>query len=130
MLEQFEAMRQKDLYIKEDNMSKNIPFEMGDIDTLFYDLSKNIDMSLLEKLYEDYKSFTKHQEPGLVGVQHNGIQGMEEEELPELNLHNNNNFNNLGNNGFNGFEAGIPDDFQDIDLMELPTLSLRGEHIN
>lgn len=126
-------MRQKDFYIKEDNISKNIPFEMGDIDTLFYDLSKNIEMSLLEKLYEDYKTFTKHQEPGIIGIQHNGIQGMEEEneeELPELNLHNNN-FNNQGNNGFNGFiEAGIPDDFQDLDLMELPTLSLRGEHIN
>lgn len=129
-IEQFEAMRQKDSYIKEDNTSKNIPFEMGDVDTLFYDLSKNIDMNLLEKLYEDYTSFTKQQEPGLVGIQHNGIQGMEEEELPELNLHNNNNFNNQGNNGFNGFEAGIPDDFQDIDLMELPTLSLRGEHFN
>ncbi len=45
-------------------MDKNIPCQMGDIDSLFYDLEKNINLGLLEKLYEDYILHTKQQEQG------------------------------------------------------------------
>jgi hypothetical protein len=54
-----ERVRLNDQYIIEENKNKNIPYEIGDIDSLFYSLDKEINVALLEKLYEDYLIFSK-----------------------------------------------------------------------
>lgn len=43
-------------------MNNNIPCELSDIDSLFYDLDKNLNLTLLDRLYEDYLVFKKQQE--------------------------------------------------------------------
>jgi hypothetical protein len=58
------TVEKRNEYIRQTNMDKNIPCQMGDIDSLFYDLDKNINLGLLEKLYEDYILHTKQQEQG------------------------------------------------------------------
>jgi len=65
--EQMEILKnvtKRDKYIRQENGEKNIPCELGDIDCLFYDLDKNLNLRLLEKLYEDYIIHTKQQERG------------------------------------------------------------------
>jgi len=58
------TIEKRNEYIRQTNMDKNIPCQLGDIDSLFYDLDKNINLGLLEKLYEDYIVHTKQQEQG------------------------------------------------------------------
>jgi len=123
-LEHFERIKEKDTYIKEDNMSRNIPYQIGDVDSLFYDLDKNIDLNLLHKLYEDFKAYANEQQnPEQPAAQH--VNPIMEEELPEIPGLNGNNY---GGNHFNpDFMGGFADNFQDIDLMALPNLMRRME---
>lgn len=98
-MEHFESIKLRDSQIKEDNLSKNIPYELGDVDCLFYDLDKNIRIDLLQKLYEDYQEFAQQQ------AKDNGSNFGMEEEIPQ---HNQDFF-----------------DPADIDLMQLGNLPLR-----
>lgn len=123
-LEHFEKIKERDNCIKEDNMNKNIPYQIGDIDSLFYDLDKNIDFGLLDKLYEDYKAYAEQQQ--FEKQQTQDINPMEEE-LPEIPGFGGNN-NNFEGNQFNpDLMGGFGGDFQDIDLMTLPNLMRRME---
>ena len=122
-LEHFEKIKERDNCIKEDNINKNIPYQIGDIDSLFYDLDKNIDFGLLDKLYEDYKAYAEQQQ--FEKQQTQDINPMEEE-LPEIPGFGGN--NNFEGNQFNpDFMGGFAGDFQDIDLMTLPNLMRRME---
>jgi len=49
-----EEIKQNDLAIREYNASKNIPADLGDMDSFFYDLEKNVDTHMLIKMHEDY----------------------------------------------------------------------------
>lgn len=70
---------------------------MGDVDRLFYDIDKNVDMYLLKKLSEDYTAGQNEEEKGL--------------ELPSLE-------DVLG--------PGMNDDFMDVNLMDLNNIDLLG----
>jgi hypothetical protein len=61
-LKEMQSLSDKDNIIKQANIDNNIPCELSDIDSLFYDLDKNLNMTLLGKLYEDYLVFQKQQE--------------------------------------------------------------------
>ena len=104
-------VKANDTYIKESNVSKNIPYEVGDVDKLFYDLDKDIDLKLLDKLYEDYQAFTKQQETEI-----NEKKRLEFNGSQENGIHN---FTNLQDGG------GLFDFDEEIDLMNLPDLSIR-----
>lgn len=120
-LERLENIKQKDSFIKDENINKNIPYELGDVDCLFYDLDKEVDLNLLAKLYEDNQVLIKQHERE--SAQH-GF-SMEEEfqdlELPGLNRQQQQ-FPQLPNNGM---EGGLFEWNDEIDLMDLANLPLR-----
>lgn len=105
-LEEFEKIRENDKYIKEMNTSKNIPFEMGDCDRLFYDLEKNVDADLLQKLSEDYNNYLNEDKDNSAGL-----------DLPILE-------EVMGpNNGLDDLNFDV--DFNNLDLFALENPSLR-----
>jgi len=108
----------RDSQIKEDNLSKNIPYELGDVDCLFYDLEKNIRIDLLQKLFEDYQEFVQQQS------KENSTFGMEEE-LPDLQLPGLGDRQNFMPNPNNEINGDLFNDPGDIDLMNLGSLPLR-----
>lgn len=55
------SLAEKDSMIKQANTNNNIPCELSDIDSLFYDLDKNINLTLLDQLYKDYLAFKGQQ---------------------------------------------------------------------
>ena len=57
---------------------KNIPCDISDVDSLFYDLDKNITVGLLEKLFEDYQMFAKQQERELQQLQQEENDGLQD----------------------------------------------------
>lgn len=67
-------------------MDKNIPCELGDIDCIFYDLDKQVDFTLLEKMYQDYKMYEREQKKE--EENHKVLGGMppldEEDDLPPM----------------------------------------------
>ena len=99
-------VEKKDEWIRQENTDKNIPCQLGDIDCLFYDLDKNLNLGLLEKLYEDYILHTKQQEQGKG-------HDMSPSSYPTEEL-------NLGN-GFE-FDQDFFEDVENLDFMMLPTL--------
>lgn len=44
------------------NKSKNVPEEIGDVDSLFYDLDKDVDIVLVEQLAEKFRQANQTQE--------------------------------------------------------------------
>jgi hypothetical protein len=106
-LEEFEKIRENDKYIKEMNTGKNIPFEMGDCDKLFYDLEKNVELDLLQKLSEDYNNYLNEDKDNSGGL-----------DLPILE-------EVMGpNNGLDDFNFDFMD-ANNIDLFALENPSLR-----
>lgn len=99
-------------------MGKNIPCEMGDVDRLFYDLDKNVDIFLLQKLSEDYNAFLNNSEDK------ENSRGLDSPSLEEVMGPNGN-----ANNNVNGFDDFILEpnfvDFANIDLLSLDNPSLR-----
>jgi len=88
------------------NTSKNIPFEMGDCDRLFYDLEKNVDADLLQKLSEDYNNYLNEDKDNSAGL-----------DLPILE-------EVMGpNNGLDDLNFDV--DFNNLDLFALENPSLR-----
>lgn len=115
-----QSIKEKDECIRLHNTEKNIPCEMGDVDSLFYDLGKTVGISLLEKLYEDYQVMAKQQRQE---------EAEEEAIVPEGQENINNNENMIVQNE-NNLRPNfvIPDfmeDFDNVDLMSLGELSLR-----
>jgi len=53
--EKLEKVKEEDDKIRFVNTDKNIPADMSDVDSLFYDLEKFVDISLLTKMHNDYK---------------------------------------------------------------------------
>jgi len=51
----FLKVEKNDASIKHFNIDKNIPFDLGDIDSIFYDLDKLVSAPLLQKIYDDYR---------------------------------------------------------------------------
>ena len=102
-----------DTYIKETNTSKNIPYEVGDVDKLFYDLDKDIDLKMLDKLFEDYQQHIKQQELEMkaAAAANNNQQA--------------NGMNNFMDQHTNGTDGNFFDFDEEIDLMNLPDLSIR-----
>lgn len=121
-LQEFEKIQQNDKYIKDTNVGKNIPFEMGDVDRLFYDMDKNVDNVLLQKLSEDYNAFLNEEDK-------ENSRGLDSPSLEDVNVHNNNGHNNINNGIGNGFDDFILEpnfmDFNNIDLLSLENPSLR-----
>jgi len=60
-LQSLQTLVEKDTHIKQVNINNNIPCGLSDIDSLFYDLDKNLNLTLLNHLYEDYLGFKKQQ---------------------------------------------------------------------
>lgn len=82
---------------------------MGDIDCLFYDLEKELNLGLLEKLYEDYAEFAKQQEK-----ESTNIEGLELER------------NQIGMEINGNFEQNLEGDLvDDLDFLNLDNLQLR-----
>lgn len=109
-LRSLEQERESAKYIKQDNLDKNIPFEMSDVDCLFYDLEKELNLGLLEKLYEDYVEFAKQQEK-------------ESANIDALELERN---QNIGMEINGNFEQNLEGDLvDDLDFLNLDTLQLR-----
>lgn len=61
-VDHFDRVKANDASIKQHNTDKNIPYEMGDVDCIFYDLDKQVELHLLERMYQDYKEFMRQQE--------------------------------------------------------------------
>lgn len=114
-----EKGREVDQYIKQNNKDKNIPFEMGDVDNLFYDLDKEVTISLLEKLYEDYLIFMKEQDKE--GLELGNLPRLEDDEMGD----NDNNFNINLNQDFGDLGNFGDDMMEDLDLLNLGNLQLR-----
>ncbi len=93
-------MRENDKYIKYTNSEKNIPFELGDTDMLFYNLERDMSIALLEKLHEEYLMMSKDENEGEMKSETNNNNMM----LPEV---------------------GEFDFLEDVDLMNLDNLQLR-----
>jgi hypothetical protein len=110
-----EKVCQNDQYIIQENINKNIPYEMGDVDSLFYSLDKEMNIALLRKLYEDYLVILKEQEK-----ENNTI--IEEPPLLDIELERtqriiiNPNFDE--NNGEEEF-------MEDLDIFNINNLQLR-----
>jgi len=90
-------MRENDKYIKYTNSEKNIPFELGDTDILFYNLERDMSIALLEKLHDEYLLMSKDENEGEVKSETNMM-------FPEV---------------------GEFDFLEDVDLMNLDNLQLR-----
>jgi hypothetical protein len=58
---QFDVVKEKDEELRRFNIDNNIPVELGDIDSLFYDFDKNIDCYLLDKMRLEYEQMVKQQ---------------------------------------------------------------------
>jgi len=111
-MKSLEETRCNDQYIKKKNINKNIPFEIGDIDCLFYDLDKEVNISLLEKLYEDYINFVKEQ-------------GKELKPEDPLLLNEGHNVNINNHNMELELDFGQEEFVEDLDLLNLDNLQLR-----
>jgi hypothetical protein len=107
-------------------VDKNIPYDMGDVDSLFYDLDKHVDIGLLNKMYQDYKAMLKQQEKE---EGNNKILGGlppledEEEDLPAPTLM-------RGNLEIENINQNPVDDNidEEIDFLGLDNLTLRRTH--
>lgn len=110
-----QSLEQRSQEIRQANIERNIPCEMGDVDSLFYDLEKNVEIALLEKLYDDYVMFKRQQERETEGKEGEGSP-----DLPPL-VHSNDDLGlpNLGNG------LDFLDDLDNIDLMNLGEPQLR-----
>lgn len=105
-LDHFVRVEANDLSIKQHNTDKNIPCDMGDVDSIFYDLDKQVEFNLLERMYQDYRDYMRQQE-------------MEEKAKQEKERESD------GEHGQpNKLLGGLPplDDIDD-DLPEIPTLT-------
>ena len=96
-LQYLNEMRENDKYIKYTNSEKNIPFELGDTDMLFYNLERDMSIALLEKLHEEYLLMSKDENEGEMKNESDMM-------LPEV---------------------GEFDFLEDVDLMNLDNLQLR-----
>ena len=105
------------------NKSKNIPAEIGDIDSLFYDLDKNPTINVIKTLYENHN----HTQQQVAGEETNSI--IIEEELKELD-------NQVTSQTLNtnSKKSQLPElvqeelNFDDMEIEDLPsmdTLTLR-----
>lgn len=83
---------------------------MGDVDCLFYDLEKELNLGLLEKLYDDYVAFSKQQEK-----ESTNVDGLELERNQNIGMEINGNFEQ-------NLEGDLVDD---LDFLNLDTLQLR-----
>mgnify|MGYP001033812650 CR=1 FL=1 len=98
---------------------------MGDIDSLFYDLDKQIDIALLNKMYQDYKMMLKQQEKE--ECNHKILGGLpspeeEEEDLNPPNLM-------RGNLEIENIHHPVNDNIdEDLDFLGLDNLTLRRTH--
>ena len=101
--------------MKEKNINKNIPFEIGDVDCLFYDLDKEVNIPLLEKLYEDYILFVKEQ-----GKEIN-LPEPPEDPFMFNDVHNGNGNHNMELE----FDFGQEEFAEDLDLLNLGNLQLQ-----
>lgn len=61
LLQELQSRAKKDCIIREANMNNNIPNELNDTDSLFYDLNKNLTVAILKNLFEDYLLLKKEQ---------------------------------------------------------------------
>lgn len=57
-MKKIQEISAKDLEIRRRNADKNIPDDLGDIDSLFYDLNKEVEPQLVCKLYADIKGLS------------------------------------------------------------------------
>ncbi len=92
------------------NVGKNIPYEMGDVDRLFYDLDKNVSLCFLQKLSEDYNAMGNDDDK-------ENSRGLDSPRLEEELASQANNFDNFI------LEQHL--DFSNIDLLSLENPSLR-----
>jgi len=103
-LNELNEMIENDKYIKYNNCEKNIPFELGDTDELFYSLDKDLNVALLEKLHDDYLLMTKDE----MKIESESNMMLPEEENGQM------------------MNLNLDQDFlEDIDLMNLDNLQLR-----
>eukprot|EP00331_Platyophrya_macrostoma_P009649 CAMPEP_0176415514 /NCGR_PEP_ID=MMETSP0127-20121128/5848_1 /TAXON_ID=938130 /ORGANISM="Platyophrya macrostoma, Strain WH" /LENGTH=586 /DNA_ID=CAMNT_0017795517 /DNA_START=636 /DNA_END=2396 /DNA_ORIENTATION=- len=126
-----EQTKAKDYEIKSINMSKNIPYELGDVDALFYDIEKNTDTKLIEKLYQDVqKAMSVDRESfeskstkasGNLSEDLPEIEGdLEDFELPQLKVKGKNEYRE----DMPGTEEINFSEFDDFDLPDIDNLIL------
>ena len=84
---------------------------MGDVDRLFYDIDKTIDLTLLQKLSEDYNTIMNENDREIEKTL----------ELPSLDDIMDNDQNGTNNMQFDPNMI----DFENIDLLSIPETSLR-----
>jgi hypothetical protein len=53
-LKKMDEIKNRNQTIRNYNTAKNIPADLGDMDSFFYDLDKNVDPHILQKLHDDY----------------------------------------------------------------------------
>jgi hypothetical protein len=105
-LDHFDRVKANDLSIKQHNTDRNIPCEMGDVDSIFYDLDKQVEFNLLERMYQDYRDFMRQQE-----IEERAKQEKEKESDTETGQ-------------TNKLLGGLPPlDYLDTDIPEPPTLT-------
>ena len=104
-MNELNEMVENDKYIKYTNCEKNIPFELGDTDALFYSLDKDLSVGLLEKLHDDYLLMAKDQDQNKESESNMILPEEENGQMMNLNLD--------------------QDFLEDIDLMNLDNLQLR-----
>ena len=114
-MDRIQSVEEKDQTIKQINTDNNIPYEMGDVDYLFYDLDKNVNINILEKLYEDGQASKKQQDE-----EEERLHGLQVLENPSESSQNG--LRNLGN-GLD-LEEDFSLDLDNIDLMSLPESTL------
>jgi len=126
-LEHFQNIKQKDEAIKNYNIEKNIPCEMGDVDSLFYDLHKNVDIRLLHKMHDDYQVYLKQQAREM-NHQIGELPGLDEEKdnEPETEI----TMDKPGSKTLDNFLENPDDNVidEEIDFLNTASLGLRTAH--
>lgn len=115
------------------NKSKNIPAEIGDVDSLFYDIDKNVDFVLVDRLYENYKQQMKAQEENSESNKLKTEEEKKEEALDDIVMLEENELIIAASNKRGKtleppkLDMDIEDEelnFDDIDIEDLPTLDM------
>jgi len=129
---QFDIVKEKDEQLRGFNMNNNIPVELGDIDSLFYDFDKNIDVRLLDKMRLEYEQMMMqqnarnsiHHNPNVIEIE----EVNENTNRPQRNHHGRDQqeqaqrTHGIMRDIINDIVEPAEVDIDDLDLMSLPLL--------
>mgnify|MGYP000871615771 CR=1 FL=1 len=117
-MHKFEGIKALDDYIIKQNESKNIPTELGDVDSLFYDLDKDVSYQILQRLYENHKQYVETNNK----TNHTKEEEIKMEEEPETKNHDSEKESTTLVSKGKRLQMDLELEFDDIDGDDLPSM--------